>query len=121
MVWVFLAAALLPFVGAVAAKAGGKSFDNNAPRQWLAHQQGWRARANAAQANTFESLPFFFAALLFALYQGVDPSTLMSWAWLWIVLRLFYVWIYIKDRGALRSLIWFLALLVNIYILFLGV
>lgn len=53
-----LAAALLPLVPAIAAKAGGRRYDNNDPRPWLAGQAGWRARANSAQANTFEALPF---------------------------------------------------------------
>lgn len=44
-----LAAALLPLVPAIAAKAGGRRYDNNDPRPWLAGQAGWRARANSAQ------------------------------------------------------------------------
>ena len=69
--WCLLVAAILPIVCAGIAKYGmfGKSrrdggYDNNNPRAWLAKQTDWRARANAAQANTFESLPFFFAAVI---------------------------------------------------------
>jgi MAPEG family len=68
--WILLFAALLPIVCAGIAKWGvfGKSrkeggYDNHSPRQWLERQSGWRARANAAQANTFEALPFFFATV----------------------------------------------------------
>ena len=59
----------LPIIAAGIAKFGpaesnpAEPFDNRHPRQWLAKQTGMRARANAAQANTFESLPFFFAAV----------------------------------------------------------
>ena len=69
-----LVAAVLPYCAAIAAKAGGWAFDNNAPRSWLSVQDGWRARANAAQANLFEGLPFFYAAVLFALYSGASPE-----------------------------------------------
>src|SRR3546814_20039473 len=74
--WLLLIAALLPFVAATASKAGGKAYDNNDPRGWLAHQEGWRGRANAAQANLFEGLPFFFAAVLFAIYRQAAPARL---------------------------------------------
>ena len=47
---------LLPIVAAGIAKKGFDGYDNSAPREWLAKQTGFRARANAAQANLFESL-----------------------------------------------------------------
>ena len=43
-----LIAGLLPYVGTMAAKWGFRRFDNNNPREWLAQQTGFRARANAA-------------------------------------------------------------------------
>lgn len=57
---------LFPYVAAGIAKKGFEGYDNSMPRQWLAKQTGFRARANAAQANLFESLPFFFAAVIIA-------------------------------------------------------
>jgi uncharacterized MAPEG superfamily protein len=116
--WLFLAAALLPIVGAGCAKAGGKGFDNNEPRPWLGSLHGWRARANAAQANTFEALPFFFAASLFALYKNASVQTLASLMAAWVIVRLAYIAVYIWGRGGIRSLIWMLALALNIAILF---
>ena len=50
---------LFPYVAAGIAKKGFENYDNSQPRAWLAQQSGFRARANAAQANLFESLPFF--------------------------------------------------------------
>src|SRR3546814_3101452 len=97
--WLLLIAALLPFVAATASKAGGKAYDNNDPRGWLAHQEGWRGRANAAQANLFEGLPFFFAAVLFALYRQADPAWLAGLMVAWIVLRLTYLAIYKIGRA----------------------
>ena len=57
---------LLPNVATGIAKKGFEGYDNSMPRQWLAKQDGFRARANAAQANLFESLPLFFAAVIIA-------------------------------------------------------
>lgn len=115
--WIVLAA-LLPFVAAVSAKAGGEKFDNQMPREWLAKQVGWRARANAAQANTFEALPFFYVAILYAHFSGAQAGQIHYLAGLWLVLRLLYIGAYILNIGLLRSGLWAAALLVNIWLLF---
>lgn len=116
--WLLLIAGMLPFVAAVCAKAGGKGFDNEEPRIWLSRQQGWRARANAAQANMFESLPFFFAAVLFAVHQQADTAYLAGLMGGWVVARLVYLAVYISGHGLVRSLVWTIALGLNIAILF---
>ena len=115
--WLLLAAAVLPYGAAIAAKAGGRAFDNDAPRAWLAAQGGWRARADAAQANLFEGLPFFYAAVLYALYAGADEGRVAVLMLAWVLLRLLYVLAYILGRGTVRSIIWGVALLVNLAIL----
>lgn len=119
--WLLLIAALLPIVAAGASKAGGKAYDNNDPRSWLAQQQGWRARANAAQENLFESLPFFYAAVLFALYSQAEQGWVLSLMVAWLVLKAIYLALYIVGYGALRTLVWLLAFAVNIAILLAGV
>ena len=46
------------------------------PRRWLEQQQGFRARANAAQANGFEAFPFFAAAVIVAhLTQAIHDDS----------------------------------------------
>src|SRR5690606_38621683 len=112
--WLLLIAAWLPFAAAAASKAGGKGYDNNDPRPWLARQEGWRARANSAQANLFEGLPFFYAAVLFALYSQADQGWLLSLMVAWVVLRVIYLGIYIAGYGALRTVVWAVALAVNV-------
>ncbi|RYF52589.1 MAG: hypothetical protein EOO29_57805 [Comamonadaceae bacterium] len=73
--WCVLIAALLPVVCAVLAKRGSfRLSDNGDPRSWLARQTGWRGRANAAQANSFEALPFFIGAVVIAHQLGA-PQT----------------------------------------------
>lgn len=125
--WCVLIAALLPMVCAAIAKYGMMStpkreggFDNNNPRAWLARQTDWRARANAAQANSFEALPFFFAAVIIAHLLQAGQARLDILAFLFIVLRIVYIMMYVADLAKARSAIWALALLVNIGILFLG-
>ncbi|MFJ3460544.1 MAPEG family protein [Achromobacter spanius] len=119
--WLMLAAALLPFVSTIIAKAGGKKFDNNDPRAWLARQDGWRARANAAQVNTFEALPFFYAAVLFALYNQASPAHVATLMACWLGTRLGYLAMYLANWGALRSLVWTAGVAFVIAILFTGV
>ena len=125
--WCVLVAALLPMVCAGLAKRGalGKpakdgGYDNHNPRAWLARQTGVSARANAAQANTFEALPFFIGAVIIAHQLGASQTPLNSLAVLFVLLRVFFIFLYVADRAAPRSVVWGLAFLVNIGILFLG-
>ena len=125
--WCILVAALLPIVCAGIAKYGTLrtspregGFDNNNPRAWMALQTDWRARANAAQANTFEALPFFFAAVIIAHQLQASQMRLDILAVGFIALRMAYILMYVRDRASARSIVWALALFVNIGILFSG-
>ena len=123
--WCVLVASLLPIVCAGLAKWGlfgtpkrQCGYDTNHPRQWLAKQTDWRARANAAQANSFEALPFFIGAVIIAHQLGASQLRLDVLAFLYIVLRLLYIMMYVADLATVRSLVWLLALVANIAILF---
>ena len=125
--WCVLIAALLPMVCAGLAKRGalGKSvkdggFDNHNPRAWLSRQTGASARANAAQANTFEALPFFIGAVVIAHQLGASQTPLDWLAVLFVLLRAAFIFLYVADLAAARSVVWGVAFLVNIGILFLG-
>ena len=125
--WCVLLAALLPIVCAGIAKAGmfGKTrreggYDNDNPRAWLARQTDWRARANAAQANSFEALPFFIGAVLIAHQLGAYQARLDVLAFIYLVLRLMYIMMYVAGLPTARSIAWTLAFAVNIGILFIG-
>ena len=123
--WCVLLAAIMPILCAGMAKSSGfgkpvqeGGYDNAMPRQWLAGQTGWRARANAAQAHCFEALPFFIGAVALAQHAGADAARLDMLALLFVGLRLVYVALYIADRANARSLAWTLAVATNIAILF---
>ena len=125
--WCVLVMAILPIVCAGIAKYGmfSKSrrdggYDNHNPRAWLGKQTDWRARANAAQANTFEALPFFFAAVIIAHQLQARQTVVDILAFMFVVLRLGYVLMYVADMAKTRSVIWAAALLVNIWILLTG-
>jgi len=122
-----LIAALLPIACAWLAKSPGwrkprrdGGFDNNDPRGWLARQTDWQARANAAQANSFEALPFFIGAVIIAHQLGAPQTRLDILAVLFVTLRVIYVAMYVAGLPTIRSAIWTLALLVNVGILFSG-
>lgn len=125
--WCVLIVALLPIVCAGLAKSGsfGKSrkdggFDNRNPRAWMARQTDWKARANAAQANSFEALPFFIGAVIIAHQLGAGQALLDILAFSYVLLRIFYIMMYVADMPAARSALWAGAFLVNIAILFIG-
>lgn len=123
--WSLIVAAMLPFVCAAVAKKGmigvarkQGGYDNHLPRAWLARQTDWRARANAAQANSFEALPLFMAAVIVAHQLGAHQVRLDLLAFLFVVLRLVYILLYLADLASARSAVWALALLVNLAIFF---
>ncbi len=116
--WCVLVAVLLPIVCAGVAKAG--RFDNHEPRAWLARQSGLRARANAAQSNAFENLPFFIGAVVIAHQLAAPQMRVDLLAVAYVVLRMAYIAAYLGDRATLRSALYGLAFLANIAILFAG-
>lgn len=125
--WCVLIAALLPLACAWLAKSGnlGKSrkdggFDNHNPRGWMALQTDWRARANAAQANSFEALPFFIGAVIIAHLLGAGQTWLDLLAFFYVMLRIAYVTMYVSDMPTARSAVWAAGFFVNIAILFVG-
>ncbi len=116
--WCVLAAVLLPIVCAGIAKAG--KFDNHDPRGWLQQQHGYRARANAAQANGFENLPFFIGAVVIAHQLQAPQGWVDGLALAYIVLRIAYVAAYLANVAALRSAVYTLAFVANVALLFAG-
>ena len=108
-----LVACLLPIACAGIAKWPGYGrtrheggFDNNNPRQWLAGLQGFQARANAAQMNSFEALPVFIAGVLVAEHLRASQPVIDALALAFVAARVGYIGAYLADRASLRSLLW---------------
>ena len=120
-----IVAALLPIVCAGLAKSRGfgqrrrdGGYDNQQPRAWLANLSGWQARANAAQANSFEALPLFIAGVLAAQQMQAPQDRVDALACAFIGLRIVYIALYVGDKAALRSLVWSAALACSIGLFF---
>ena len=122
-----LIACLLPIACAGLAKSKGfgkprreGGFDNHNPRQWLANLQGWQARANAAQHNSFEALPIFIAGVLIAERLQASQGRIDLLAMVFVAARLGYIGAYLADRDLLRSLLWVIGLGASIALFFVG-
>jgi uncharacterized MAPEG superfamily protein len=116
--WCVLFMGLLPIVAAGIAKKGFDGYDNSAPRQWLAKQTGFRARANAAQANLFESLPLFFAAVIIAVLTNVPQHRVDILALGFVIARITYLVCYIANWPTARSIVWLAGLVCVVAIFF---
>src|SRR5262249_53087380 len=122
-----LVSCLLPVICAGIAKSKGfgkrrrdGGFDNNNPRQWLANLQGWQARANAAQLNSFEALPIFIAGVLIAERLQAPQTRVDDLAMLFVAARIGYVGAYLADLATLRSTLWVVGLGASIALFFMG-
>ena len=114
----------LPIIAAGIAKFGpaesnsAEPFDNRHPRQWLAKQTGMRARANAAQANTFESLPFFYVAVAIAMIMQAPQERIDILAVAYLLARIAFIICYLKDWANLRTLVWTIGLACTVALFF---
>jgi uncharacterized MAPEG superfamily protein len=122
-----LLSCLLPVLCAGVAKSPGfgkprreGGFDNNNPRQWLGTLQGWQARANAAQQNSFEALPIFIAGVLIAQQLQASQTLVDSLALLFVAARIGYIGAYLANLAALRSTLWVVGLAACVAFYFLG-
>jgi uncharacterized MAPEG superfamily protein len=116
--WCVLFMGLLPIVAAGIAKKGFKDFDNSMPRQWLANQTGFRARANAAQANLFESLPLFFAAVMIASITNAPQNRIDLLAIGFVLARITFLICYIANWPTIRTIVWTAGLICVLAIFF---
>ena len=114
--WCVLVAALMPYVASSIAKAGGERYNNRHPRLWLERQQGFRARANAAQANAFEAFPFFAAAVIIAHLTAAPQDRIDALAVIFVVARAVYIVCYLADWHWARSVVWLVGLLATLTI-----
>ena len=109
---------LFPYVAAGIAKKGFEGYDNAMPRQWLSKQTGFRARANAAQANLFESLPLFFAAVIIAQIANAPQARIDLLALGFVAARVAYLICYVANWPTARSIVWLLGLICVVSLFF---
>jgi uncharacterized MAPEG superfamily protein len=111
-----LIAGLMPYLWTGVAKFAGPRYDNADVRAWQERLTGLPHRAHAAHLNSFEAFPFFAAAVLAALLTGADQQRVAILAIAFVMLRLLYGVIYLTNIAALRSLVWFAALVCPVVI-----
>lgn len=109
---------ILPYVATGIAKKGWEGYDNGLSRQWLAKQTGFRARANAAQANLFESLPFFFAAVIIASISNAPQDRIDILAVGFVLARIAYLICYVANWPTTRSIVWLIGIICVISLFF---
>ena len=108
----FLCLAIVAFLPYVCAWTGGYfryrqfgTLDNKNPRPQQAATEGLGARAYAAQANAWEALPFFTAAVVVSHLGGASPSKAALLSEVFVATRLLHPILYLADRDVLRSLV----------------
>ena len=108
VIWAMIIASILPVIFAYLAKffAGFKTKDNENPREFLAKTTGIASRANAAQQNSYETLPIFLASVIIALLFFVPTVIVSKVAWLYVILRILYGLAYMANWATLRSVLW---------------
>lgn len=121
--WAMVVASLLPVTLAMLAKVFGdfKLADNAHPRDFLQQITGAAARANAAQKNSYETLPVFLVAVLAAMLFFVPQSIINTLAWLYVLIRIGYCVAYITNLPMFRSILWVLSIICCIMLFYLAI
>ena len=81
------------------------SIDNKEPRTQVLQLKGAGARANAAQANSWEALAVFSAAILALVVAGVELGDVANLTLAYAALRIAYVALYVANIDVLRSVV----------------
>jgi uncharacterized MAPEG superfamily protein len=110
-----LAAVVLTIAAIAPAKLdGGKQFDNANPRDPAFYTPGLRARSQGAHQNCLEALPFFAAAVLLAEMHGASQGIVNALALAFLLARIIYVVLYIRNHPTARSVTWSVAFALNV-------
>lgn len=122
-IWAMVVASLLPVVMAMLAKVFGGFHlaDNSHPRDFLQHTTGSAARANAAQQNSYETLPVFLAAVLVAMLFFVPQLIINTLAWLYVLIRVGYCAAYVTNLATFRSILWVLSIACCLMLFYLAI
>lgn len=122
-IWAMVVASLLPLLMALTAKVlGGFNLADNAhPRDFLQGTTGAAARANAAQKNSYETLPIFLAAVLVAMLFFVPQLIINTIAWLYVLIRIGYCAAYITNLATFRSILWLLSMACSLMLFYLAI
>ena len=96
------------------------SVDNKEPRVQSQQLTGAGARAVAAQANSWEALAVFSAAILAVFISGIGFDSISTLVIAFVVLRIVYIPLYLADQDKLRSLVFLGSYGICMYLLYLA-
>lgn len=96
------------------------SVDNKEPRIQSLKLTGAGARAVAAQANSWEALAVFSAAILAVFISGIDMQRIATLVQVFVALRIVYIGVYLANQDKLRSLIFLIGMGICIYLFYLA-
>ncbi|GAF58824.1 LOW QUALITY PROTEIN: probable membrane protein [Psychrobacter sp. JCM 18902] len=121
-IWAMVVASLLPLaMHQRKLLAGFNLADNAHPRDFLQGTTGAAARANAAQQNSYETLPIFLAAVLTAMLFFVPQSIINILAWLYVLIRIGFCVAYITNLATFRSILWVLSIACCLMLFYLAI
>jgi len=106
--WCLLIGVVIPYVlagvgGAMRGKQLGK-VDNENPRAQALELRDGAARAVAAQANAWEALGVFTAAVAVNHFAGGAPGPSAIAAIVWVIARVLHPILYVQNLATARSL-----------------
>lgn len=81
------------------------TIDNKNPRRQQAGMESAGARAQAAQANAWEALPFFTAGVVVSHLAGADPHRAATLCETFVATRILHPVLYLADLDVLRSIV----------------
>ena len=104
LILVFIIPYVLAGVGAFQRKAQLGFIDN---KNWRANQlhelTGFASRCYSAQANTWEAIAMFTAAVCVAHFAGADPQQSANAAMLFLAARVTHTLLYLADLDKIRT------------------
>jgi uncharacterized MAPEG superfamily protein len=124
--WCLLGTVLIPYAlagfGAFQRKAQLGVIDN---KNWRSSQlpklEGLASRAYSAQANAWEAVALFTAAVMVAHLAGADADKAALAATVFLVARLAHAFLYLADLDKLRTLSFMVGWLCCLWLFFLAI
>ena len=111
---------LLPIFCAGVSKYGycDIKYDNESPRDHLSSLSGKAKNAYNAEQNCYETFPAFAAAVIIAHQIGNDQFMINMICMVFLLTRILHGYFYITNKGSLRSIVFVLGLITNIWLFF---
>ena len=111
---------LLPIFWAGVSKYGYSEvkYDNESPRDHIALLSGKAKNAYNAEQNCYETFPAFAAAVIISHQLGNDQSMIDLLCVTFLMSRLLHGYFYIIEKGSLRSIVFIVGLIANIWLFF---